>query len=264
MTISIQSSSAALIALETLNSQTGPAAGAASSPLLDSSSGADPSSSDTVLLSGGAAAAALGGLSGGLADSASIADAAVSAGNVIEGLLARMRQDAISASDPSAGDDARAALDSGFKTDLAKIQAAIAGATVGGVNLIDGSSTSAVGQSATLTPVNLSLGGPLIGLSPSASLASPSDAEALAAQLGTAIDNVGKAIGQISAQGQAIQDHLSLIAQAGLSLSSGGDSSGALDQDGARLAALQIQQQLSQTGASIGNQTPQAILSLFR
>jgi len=159
------------------------------------------------------------------------------------------------------------ALNSGFQANLAQIQKTIASAGVGGVNLIDGSVNGQANVSAaTLTGVNLSLGGPLVGLGAGATLDDPSDASAIASQLGQAIDNVGQAVDQISAQGQAIENHLSVISQAGLSLSSGVGAgvNGGLDADGARLAALQVQQQLSLSGASIAGQSSNAILSLFQ
>jgi hypothetical protein len=108
------------------------------------------------------------------------------------------------------------------------------------------------------------LGGPLVGVGADASLTDPSSASALAGQLGSAIDNVGKAIDQISAQGQAIESHLSVIARAGLSPGVAGAVDGGLDADGARLAALQVQQQLSLTSSGVGNQSPNAILALFQ
>jgi flagellin len=179
----------------------------------------------------------------------------VAAGTSIQSLLAQMRDDAVSASNTALDSTSRAALNADFKTNLAQIQQAIASADVGGVNLIDGSVSGAANVSAaTLTGVNLSLGGPLIGVGADAS------------QLGSAIGNVGQAVDQISAQGQAIDSHLSLLAQAGLSLSpavAGAVNTG-LDSDGARLAALQVQQQLSLAGGGIANQSPNAILSLFQ
>ena len=264
MSISIQGSTAAQLALlESLTTQPGSTAGVGATSLLDATSAQDAAS----IIDVSGSAPAVSGVSGGLATSASIADAAVAAGTSIEGLLAQMRQDAVSASDPSLDSDSRAALNSGFQANLAQIQKTIASAGVGGVNLIDGSVSGQVSASAaTLTGVNLSLGGPLIGLGAGASLGDPSNASAIASQLGQAIDNVGQAVDQISAQGQAIEDHLTVISQAGLSLSSGigGRVNGGLDSDGARLAALQVQQQLSLSGGSIASQSSNAILSLFQ
>ena len=264
MSISIQGSTAAQLAtLESLTSQSGTAgttAGAGATSLLNALTSSQDPSASIIDLSGGTAATA--GVSAGLATSASIADAAVASGTTIEGLLAQMRQDAVSASDPTLDSDSRAALDSGFKANLAQIQQAISGASVGGVNLLDGSATSGANVSAaTLTGVNLSLGGPLIGVGANASLSDPTSAAAIANQLGTAIDKVGDAVDQISAQGQAIESHLSVVAQAGLGITG---VNGGLDADGARLAALQVQQQLSLSNGAVASQSPNAILSLFQ
>jgi len=270
MTINIQgSSSSALAMLEALTSQssaTSTSSTGASSALLDATSSGSTASS-IIDVSGGATSA-LSGLSAGLSSSASIADAGAAAGTSIASLLSRMRQDAVSASNPAVGTDTLAALNAGFQSDLQQITSAVSSAQVGGVNLIDGSiSGQASSQQATgasLTGVNLSLGGPLIGLSTGDSLSDPTTAASLADQLGTAIDNVGQAVSQISAQSDAIQTNLELVAQAGLSSSGSSLVNSNLDGDGARLAALQVQQQLSLGGESIGNQAPQTILSLFR
>ena len=205
-------------------------------------------------------------LRGGAAlSSASAADAAVSAGSSIESLLTQMRQDALSAADPGLGDDARAALDTGFKADLATISQTVAGASVDGLNLIDGSAGSGAG--ATLAGINLSIGGPLIGLSNDSSLADPASAGAIADQLGAALENVGQAVGQIAAQGDAIETHLSVVAQAGLAVqpSLGGSVNNSRSADGARLAALQVQQQLSTSSGPVASQSCRAYsLALFR
>jgi hypothetical protein len=133
---------------------------------------------------------------------------------------------------------------------------------VGGVNLLDGSTSGAASVSAaTLTGVDLSLGGPVIGVGADAGLSDPTGAAAIAGQLGTAIDKVGAAVDQISAQGQAIESHLSVLAQAGLAITG---VNGGLDADGARLAALQVQQQLSLTNGAIASQSPNAVLVLFQ
>jgi len=262
MSISIQGSAAAQLAtLESLTTQASGGSGATS--LLDATSGQSDSQSASSIIdvSGGAP-----GVSAGLATSASIADAAVAAGTTIEGLLTQMRQHAAAAGDPGLDGGSRAALESGFKANLAQIQKAISSAGVDGVNLIDGSVNGAANvSSATLTGVNLSLGGPLIGLGADASLADPSTASAIASQIGAAIVKVGQAVGQISAQGQAIESHLSVLAQAGLALSPGvaGAVNGGLDGDGARLTALQVQQQLSLSTGGIASQSPNAILALF-
>jgi flagellin len=271
MTISIPSSTPSLSALETLALlQQGASANAGSASTTVSATSpagaADSGAAAIVDVNGGASAAAsLSGMSG-IIGSASTADLAVTAGGAVQSLLAQMRQDAVSASDPTLGADSRAALDSGFQSDLAQISQTVAGASFNGVNLLDGSTANAGADGAALNGIDLTPTGSLIGLPAGASLSDPSSAAAIASQLGTAIDNVGQAVGQIAAQGQAIATHLSVVAQAGLSLqpSLGSQVNGGLDADGARLAALQVQQSLASTGSSVASQAPQAMLALFR
>jgi flagellin len=263
MTISITGSAAAQTALDPLGLQQLNPADAGAAALLNATAPQDPAlepAAPVVDISG--LPASLNGETHALVDSAAAVDAAVSAGTTIEGLLARLRQDALSAADSRLGSDARAALDTGFQTDLAGVQSAIAQAGAGGVNLLDGSASDG-GQAGadSLTGVDLTLGGPLIGVAPGASLTDPGQAASLADQLGSAIDNVRRAIGGIAQQGEAIQSHLAVLQQAGLAASVDASS---LDSDGARLQALQIQQQLTLSGAAIANQAPQSILALFR
>jgi flagellin-like hook-associated protein FlgL len=182
----------------------------------------------------------------------------VASGSIIEGLLAQMRDAAASAADPSVNGDARAALNAGFQSGLSQIQAAVAAAGVDGVNLIDGGASS--GQApAGLAAFDLTPSGSLIGLPAGASLSDPAAAASLAAQLNKALGSVGQAVSALGDQADDLQSGFVSAMQSG---SSSFDP--ALDADGARLAALQIQQQLSGGGGSIGNQAPAAILALFR
>src|SRR5580698_58168 len=185
MSISIQGSAAAQLAmLESLTSQTsqtGTAGGAGATSLLDATT---PDAASSVIdVTGGTPATT--GVSTGLATSASIADAAVAAGASVEQLLGQMQKDAISASNPTLDSNARASLNADFKSNLAQIQKAIGSAGVDGVNLIDGSVTGSANVSAaTLTGVNLTVGGPLISLDANASMSAPSTASAIATSLG--------------------------------------------------------------------------------
>src|SRR5579863_4124791 len=192
MTISVQSPTAALVALEGLSSAQTGAAGATEQNGLATQSPVQPS---TILdVSGAAAPGGLGPVTAGLARAASIADAAVSAGEAVISLLAQMRQTALGAADLSLPADARAKLSAAFKADLGKIDPLVRQAAVGGVNLVDGSVSGdlqiGAGETpgaATLTGANLSLGGPLLGLSSSADIAGPDAAAAQADAIGAAI-----------------------------------------------------------------------------
>jgi len=265
MTISVQQSTATPLGLENLALGGGaPTAQPAPTTVIDSGSG----TAATVLDLSSSANGALGSLSAGLVDAASIADAAVSAGTSIRDLLGQMRQSAQTASNPGLSDTDRANLNTAFQSALAQIQATVSQAAVGGVNLIDGSVSGSLNDAAAgwkpaaLAGANLSANGPLIGLSSDASLNDPAQAVTIADQLSTAIGRVGDAVSQIGTQGQAIQDHMTLVAQAGLSANQGFDPG--LDQDSARLQALAIQQQLAAGSSGVANQAPQTILALFR
>ena len=249
MTISIQGSTAAALAsLESFSTQqnvaaqsapppTNPVVGAAAGDVIDLSG----------LASGGPGSAA------SQASSASIADAAAASATLIEGLLRQMRDAAVSAADPSLSGDARSVLNAGFQSGLSQIHAAISAAGVDGVNLLDGSSSGQAG----LASFDFSPAGPLIGIAAGANLKDPASAASLADQLGTALGNVGEAVGSLGAQSDALQAD-------GLGQTSGAGVDPGLDADGARLAALQVQQQIAAGGGSIGNQSPASILALFR
>jgi flagellin-like hook-associated protein FlgL len=253
MTISIQGSAAAV--LTPLDQLQGGAAAAGAAPTPDP---APPESPSPIIDLSGLTTSALGGAGAGFSSDASIADAAVASGSIIEGLLAQMRDAADSAADPGVGADARAALNAGFQSGLSQIQAAVAAAGVDGVNLIDGGASN-VQTPDGLATFDLSPSGSLIGLPPGASLSDPAAAASLAAQLTKALGNVGQAVSALA--GQADDLHSSFVS----ALQSGSSSfDPTLDADGARLAALQIQQQLSAAVGSIGNQAPSAVLALFR
>jgi flagellin len=262
MTISIQGSSAAALAtLDPLANQASKAAAGTATRNPDATSGAATSASSTIIDLSGLSTSGLGGAAGGLASDASIADAAVASGSLIEGLLAQMRDAAVSASDPGVGGDARAALNAGFQSGLSQIQAAIGAAGVDGVNLIDGSATGTAHSQAPggLSAFDFSPGGPLVGLPAGASLSDPAASASLVDQLQTALGNVGQAVSTIAGQADTLQAGF-------VSAMQGGSSSfdPTLNADGARLAALQIQQQLATGGGGISNQAPSAILALFR
>jgi hypothetical protein len=236
--------------------QGGVAAGAPSAAISPSADAAAPSS--TFIDLSGLSTSGAAGPSSSAANSASIADAAIASGSIVEGLISQMRDAAVSASDPNISSDARAALNAGFQSGLSQIGAAVSAAGVGGVNLLDGSANSQT-SSGGLATYNFSLGGSVIGVPAGANLADPSTAASLADQLQTALGNVGSAVSTLTDQANAMEDDFAGAISSG---ASGVDPS--LDADGARLAALQVQQQLSGGSGSIGNPSSAAILALFR
>jgi flagellin len=149
-----------------------------------------------------------------------------------------------------------------FAAQLGGFSTLLASAQVHGQNLLNGSlaanPTFAVPGGATVSvqAQDLTLGGPVVSLSSSASVATASTAAAAASLAGLSIASVGAAIGQIYDQG----DQLNGLA-ATLSGSATADGSG----ESAGLIALQLQQTLTaQPSLSLSNPASQAILSLFR
>ena len=278
MTINVLSNSPALSVLETLNQlngqvgRTGGGAPAAS----------DAASSDSTLVTQDAAIWDVGprptnsvqaGLSNGLNQAASIADSAVSGSVTVLDLLDQLRQNARTAADPATDPGSRSDLNVGYKTLLARISDAVSQSGFGGVNLLDGSLSGSLqvasdggASTVTLSATNLALGGPVISLASTSSIGSPAAATAAIGQLDSSIIGVQRALAQISVQNQAIQSHLGIVARAGNAGSTGVTSqvTSAINQDGARLLALQVQQTLASSQTSIAGQGSQAILSLFR
>jgi len=229
MAIGVQNTSAALLALQTLNrlndpSQSGQADAAAS---LGDTSQSGPS----VIAESGAqalSADSLGTVTAGLDRAASITDAALAAGQTVSGLLDQMKT-LVSGGDGASG----AGVNKDFASLVSQLSAAVSGAGFDGVNLLDGSAGSSV----------------TVGLGPDASMA-----------------NLSTALGQISDQSRQIQAHAAFVSRLSdvLALGAGADVAPPTSADGARLMALQVQQQLATQGGSIANSAPQVLLSLFK
>jgi flagellin len=201
----------------------------------------------------------------GLSSAASIADLALGAGKTVEGLLASLQGEAASAQDPTLDPATRGSLDVDFKATLAQISATVQQASSDGVNLVDGSSPSLrIPGGASLTPQNLSLGGPVLVVSSTASLGSADAATSALADVNTSLSNLQSALGALADQADQISAHGAIVGQLSNALKTGVQSSADAGADGARLLALQVQQQLGAQGQPIANQSPQLVLSLFR
>ncbi len=256
MAIGVQTTNTALLALQTLNrlndaSQSGQAAGPA-----PSDGGMDTSGS--VVADASAQALSLdhlGAVTSGLDRASSITDAALAAGQTVADLLEQMK----------------ALAGGGSQTDLAallsRVSAAVSGAGFDGVNLLDGSAGASVtvgsgsGGAVTLAAYDLTLGGPLITVDSTTQNTSAD----LMAGVDASIANVGQALGQIGDQKRQLQSHALFISRLSdvLALGSGANAP-PTSADGARLMALQVQQQLAAQSGGIANSAPQVLLSLFK
>ena len=211
-------------------------------------------------------ASSLFAVADGVGQALTVADAADAAGQSVMGLLQQMRSAAGQAADPSLSSGDRLQLDRRFQASVGQIAPTLAGATVNGINLVDGSMASGLkvalgdGATASLTPVDLSLGGSTLGLPPDASLATPDGAALTLASLGGAIGGASAGLSALQTQADQIGAHAGFVQTLGHALISPEQDGG----DSVRLMALQVSQQLAAHPSAIANQSPQSILSLFR
>ena len=225
----------------------------ASAVLIDQSAGIDPSAVDADATS--------------LNRATSIADLAVGAGQSVASLLTQLKDDATAAQNPTLDVTTRQALNSDFQSTLGQITATVNQASFDGVNLLDGQSSglslpAGGGASLSLSPQNLTLGGSIVTLAPTSSLGTPTAATAALADVTNSLNNIQTALSALTDQANQVSAHGAILNQLSGALQAG--TTGGDSVDGARLLALQVQQQLSGQSQPIANQAPQLVLSLFR
>ena len=211
-----------------------------------------------------------------LAQGLSLTDAAGATAQSLSDLLQQIQQTATAASDPTLTSASRGDLSRQFATQISGFSSLLDSAQINGQNLLNGSLTVnptfaiAGGGAISIQPQDLTLGGPVVSLSASASVSTASTAASTASLAGLSISSVETAIGRLYDQGDQISG---LAAQFGaaqlgsdpLGANASVDASGASSADAAGLTALQLQQTLTaQPSISLSNPASQAILSLFR
>ncbi|HEX7760638.1 MAG TPA: flagellin [Caulobacteraceae bacterium] len=278
MSLSIPPNSVALTVLETLsNSNQGTAAGsslATGAGTADAAGAADSATANATvwaLSQRASGTAASGAATSGLSRALSISDVGAAAALSISDLLSQLRDNAAAAANPDTPSASRGTLNANFRSLLEKVAQTVASASSGGVNLLDGSQTGdlqfsagASGGSVTLSAGDLSLGGSILTLSADSSIDTPTAAAGSLTALDTSITNLTQALSTLQSQAKQISVHSGFVQAYSSVLAASGDSGAGMDADSARLLALQVQQQLSGQSLSIANQSPQAVLSLFR
>ena len=270
MSLSVTSGPSALAVLQALSlqvsSQPPSGSGAASASVQTASSSSATPASTTISASAAGSSGSLFAAADGVGQALTAADAADAAGQTVIGLLQQMRTAAGQAADPAASSADRSALDTQFQASAGQIAPTLAGATINGTNLVDGSMASGLkvaldqGATASLTPVDLSLGGSTLGVASGLSISTADGAASAFASLGSAIGTAGAGLSTLQTQADQIGAHASFVQTLGQALASPDQDGG----DSVRLMALQVSQQLSAQPAAIANQTPQSILALFR
>lgn len=203
----------------------------------------------------------------------SIAEVSMAAGESISDLLVQLKEKVVSAQDPSLDANSRTALDADFKSILRQISQVGQNANFDGADILDGTTTSIrflanadANAYITLSGQDMSLGGAIITIAPTASINTVADAQQALTDLDASIGNVNQALGALGAQAKQIENHnkfvskLTDVLQAGIGNLVDAD----VAKESAHLQALQVQQQLGAQALSIANQAPQIILSLFK
>ena len=275
MSISVQNNSSALLALQSLNrtnDQLSQVQDQISTGLLVGQAKDNP----TVWATAKGQSIDIDGLTAvttSLNRASSISDTALSAGQSVIDLLNQLKQEALSGQDSQLPTTARQSLNTDFAGLLSRVATTISSASFDGANLLDGSSgnlrflaTADATQMVTLPAKDLSLGGSIITVASTATISSTSAASAVMAQIDASIANVTSALADIGDQSKLITAHGQLVVNLQNVLKTG---MGALvdsntEADSARLAALQVQQQLGEQSLNIANSMPNILLSLFK
>jgi flagellin len=199
-------------------------------------------------------------------------DIALAAGEAISDLMIEMKEKALGAADASLDTASRTALNEDFKALRDQIATIVNNAEFNGLNLIDGSTTSFVAlanqdgsNTITITSENMSLSGAIVTVSAAASFATATQADNIASQIGTSLDNVNEALARLGTKSKSLDIHSTFVTKLSDALEKGiGNLVDAdMAKESARLQALQVKQQLGVQALSIANSTPQTVLSFF-
>ncbi|OYX28951.1 MAG: flagellin [Caulobacterales bacterium 32-69-10] len=203
-------------------------------------------------------------------------DVAISAGETISDLLNQMKAKALAAADVSLDSVARAAMNDDFKALRDQIKKTVSSASFNGTNLLntsavnlyslaDATGTSKLTAQAQIMGLGVA-GGILQTVTPTASFSTQATASAMVATLNAAITGVNAAVAKMGTASKAYDLHTAFVGKLMDTMTAGIGNLVDADvaKESATLQALQTKQQLGIQALSIANQSPQAILSLFR
>jgi len=276
MAMSVQTNQSALLALQNLNktsdqlmeSQTRISTG------LAINSAKDNASVWAIAQGQRADIGALGAVKASLNRAASISDVALSAGETISDLLNEIKAKVVAAKDSSLDTTSRSAMNNDFQALLRQISNVVRNATFDGANILDGSLTGDIRFLAnadanaylTLSMKTMTLSGGIVTLPMTATINSVAAATSILLKVETSIARVNSALGDLGSQSRQIEAHNTFVSKLSDVLETGlGNLVDAdMAREGARLQALQVQQQLGVQALGIANSAPQVILSLFK
>jgi flagellin len=200
-------------------------------------------------------------------------DVALSAGQSISDLLIQLKQQALSAADPSLDTASRQALNANFTALRDQITTIVKNAVFNNFNLVNGSTNmiQALASSdgtrrITTQAQNMSLSGSIVTLKSTATISTQTKASALINTIQTSLTNVNGALAKLSAGAAKFSIQATFTQKLSDTLTQGiGNLVDAnMADESAQLQSLQVKQQLGIQALSIANQAPQSILSLFK
>ena len=208
----------------------------------------------------------------GLRIGSSAVDVAVAAGEGVSDILIQMRAIASQAADASLGASERALLQDQYAALGDQIDRLVNSATIGGRNLLDGTTATLTVNASTngsstidIDGYNLTDASVLTIDKTGGDLSTAAGAATELADIDTTIDNLTNALASLGAGSKSLDLQgklLTRIADA-LEISIGNLTDADLAKESSRLQALQVQQQLAIQTLSIANAAPNAILALF-
>jgi len=203
----------------------------------------------------------------------SATDVAMNAGQAVSDLLVEMKGKAVAAADASLDTASRDALSEDFESLRDQVANILENATFNGVNLVDGTSSSltalisADGASTiTIAGEDMSLSGSIVTISTTGSLSTASAASTMIDTINTSLENVNAALARLGSKSKQISIQNEFIGKLIDTLNGGiGNLVDAdLAKESAMLQSLQVKQQLGVQALAIANSAPAIALSLFR
>jgi flagellin len=198
---------------------------------------------------------------------------AVSAGQSISNLLIQMKKTVLSASDQSLDTASRQALNASFAALRSQIASIVQNAVFNGFNLLNGSTqhitalASSDGQhKITVGAQNMSLSGPIVAITSTATITTQAQASAMVATVESSLANVDAALAQLGSGSAKLSVQSTFVQHLSDTLTTGiGNLVDAnMATESALLQSLQVKQQLGVQALGIANQQPQIILSLLK
>ena len=203
----------------------------------------------------------------------STVDVALAGGEALSDMLVEMKEKALAGADSSLDTASRTALNADFTAMRDQLKTIIANAEFNGTNLIDGSTTgiSALANAdgtnnITVADEDLSLSGSIITIATNASFSTATQADNIASQIGTSLDNLSASLARLGTGSKSLEIHKTFVGKLSDALERGiGNLVDAdLAKESARLQSLQVKQQLGIQALSIANSAPSSILGYFR